>query len=40
MYMLRDVFYSEELLQWVKKEVDRRASGLQFSDGLYAEVLF
>jgi hypothetical protein len=30
-YMWRDVFYSYELLQW--------ASEVQFSDGLYAEVL-
>jgi hypothetical protein len=34
----RDVLYSYELLQWAEKEVDCRE--LQFSDGLYTEVLF
>jgi hypothetical protein len=40
MYMWRDIFYSYKLLPWVKKESIIGASELQFSDGLYAEVLF
>jgi len=38
--MWRDGFYSYELLQWTGKESIVEASELQFSDGLYAEVLF